>query len=60
LWGAGEEVALETVWREKRRLGWTRDNYKDTRVWKNTREWTASGVPTLFHCGSDLDGDCMP
>ena len=40
MWGAGEEAALETVWREKERIGWTADKYGQTKVWRNTREWT--------------------
>jgi hypothetical protein len=58
LFGAGEEVALEGVWREKHRLGWTADGYSQTKVWKNTREWTAAGVPRLFQCGTDRHQDC--
>jgi hypothetical protein len=60
LLGAGEIAALETVWREKQRLGWTADAYGATRVWKNTKEWTATGVPALFRCGADLREDCAP
>ena len=59
LFGSGEEAALEGVWREKQRLGWTADRYGQTKVWKNTREWTAAGVPRLFQCGADGRSDCM-
>ena len=48
LWGADEPEALEKVWREKDRLGWTADKYGQTRVWRNTREWTQSALPELF------------
>jgi hypothetical protein len=60
LLGFGEEATLERVWREKQRLGWTEDKYGETKVWKNVREWTESGVPTLFQCGSDGHSDCVP
>jgi hypothetical protein len=40
MWGAGEEAALDTVWREKERLGWTADKYGATKVSRNTKEWT--------------------
>jgi hypothetical protein len=59
LTAAQEEGALGYVWREKARLGWTSDRYGQTRVWKNTREWTAAEVPGLFRCGSDGRSDCM-
>lgn len=57
--GAQEEAALQAVWVEKQQLGWTADKYSQTRVWKNTREWTASGAPTLFECGADGRSDCV-
>jgi len=60
LLGAGEDAALERVWREKRRLGWTEGEYAQTRVWRNTREWTAADVPALFRCGRDGASDCAP
>jgi hypothetical protein len=47
LWGDGETAALETVWREKERLGWTADAYAHTKVFRNTREWTAFAAPSL-------------
>ena len=59
LFGFGEETALEGVWREKQRLGWTRDRYSATKVWKNTREWTTLNVPSLFQCGVDGHSDCL-
>jgi hypothetical protein len=60
LFGSGEKAALEAVWRAKHRLGWTAATYRRTKVWKNTREWTASGVPSLFRCGRDGRSDCVP
>ena len=59
LWGAGEDAALERVWRDKQRLGWTAAEYSQSKVWKNTREWTAAGVPGLFQCGPDRHADCV-
>lgn len=57
LFGSGEERALESVWREKRRLGWTTDKYAESKVWKSTRELTMSLVPSLFQCGPDGRSD---
>jgi hypothetical protein len=59
LLGAGEEAALDSVWRAKQRLGWTAAEYGETKVWKNTKEWTAAGVPALFQCGPDRQADCV-
>ena len=58
--GLGEEAALEGTWRDKQQLGWTADKYGKTKVFINTRELTAAGVPTLFQCGSDGHSDCVP
>ena len=44
LFGTGEEETLQRVWGEKDRIGWTADRYGNTRVWKNTREWTESAA----------------
>jgi hypothetical protein len=60
LLGSGEEAALEGVWREKQRIGWTADKYGETRVWKNTKELTMVRAPHLFSCGSDGKTDCLP
>jgi hypothetical protein len=59
LWGSGEEAALDTVWRNKQRVGWTAEQYGQTRVWRNTKEWTMAAVPALFRCGSDHQTDCV-
>jgi len=60
LLGSGEEAALDRVWRDKQRLGWTVADYGQTRVWRNTREWTLTAVPALFRCGADHQSDCVP
>jgi hypothetical protein len=59
LFGAGEEAALQGVWLEKQRLGWTADQYSQTKVWKNTKEWTTGSLPGLFQCGTDGHSDCV-
>ena len=59
LLGDREEAALQRVWTEKQRLGWTFPRYSHTRVWKNTREWTLGAVPNLFRCGHDGQSDCL-
>ena len=60
LMGAGEDAALERVWREKQRIGWTSEAYARTKVWSNTREWTVASLPALFECGPNRRADCAP
>ena len=60
LFGSGEEAALEHVWRNKQRLGWTEEKYGQTRVWINTKELTMNLVPELFKCGPEGNSDCAP
>ena len=60
LYGSGEEAALEGVWRNKQRLGWTEESYGRSKAWNNTRELTMNLVPTLFQCGPDGKSDCTP
>jgi hypothetical protein len=59
LHGSGEQVALEGVWREKGRLGWTEDKYGHTKVFNNTKELTMRDVPKLFQCGENGQADCV-
>ena len=57
--GDDEDQALQHVWLAKNRIGWTDARYAHTRVWKNTREWTAAALPVLFRCGIDGRSDCL-
>ena len=59
LMGSGEEAALDSSWREKRRLGWTADKYRQTRVWNATEHLTRSQFPFMFQCGPDGQSDCF-
>ena len=56
--GAGEEEACASVWRDKARLGWTREKYGKTRVWLNVAELSRRFAPGLFACGEDGKQDC--
>jgi hypothetical protein len=56
--GRDETTALAEVWKAKARLGWTARQYSQTRVWKNTREWTHTELPRYFSCGIDFRSDC--
>ena len=59
VFGADERTALQRVWLDKRRLGWTTQLYSRTRVWRNTKEWTNGAIPVLFQCGDDQRSDCV-
>ena len=59
VFGADERTALQRVWIDKRRLGWTAPLYNRTRVWRNTKEWTNGAIPVLFQCGDDRQSDCV-
>jgi hypothetical protein len=58
LYGRGEEAAFKGAWREKRRLGWMRQTYGESPVWKNVSESTKGVAPQFFQCGTDLHSDC--
>lgn len=56
--GANEAAACADVWRDKARLGWTREKYGHTRVWRNVSELSRRHAPGLFDCGDDGKQDC--
>ena len=58
LMGDGEEAALHKTWRNKQRLGWTADRYRQTRLWDATERLTRVSFPYLFQCGADGQSDC--
>lgn len=57
--GGNEETAFSGVWRDKARLGWTREKYGESHVWQNVREFTSQNAPRLFSCGDDGKSDCL-
>jgi len=59
LMGGGEEAALGFTWRNKQRLGWTADRYKQTRLWYATEQLTRAQFPYIFKCGPDGQSDCF-
>lgn len=58
LFGSNEAAALEATWRNRKRLGWTKERYAQTKVFRNTRELTLNQVPQLFRCGLENNADC--
>ncbi len=59
LMGDGEESALNATWRNKQRLGWTADKYRQTRLWNATEQLTRASFPYMFQCGADGKSDCF-
>jgi len=58
--GEDEHDAYRFVWEHRKQLGWTREQYGDSVVWRNIRKQTRENVPELFVCdGNDIEvGDC--
>lgn len=58
LLGANEKQAYEFVWRKRRQLGWTKDKYEHSIIWRNVRKQTKEYAPDLFTCTEKDYGDC--
>lgn len=56
--GAEEKEAYEFVWRNRKRLGWTKETYRNSEVWQTVRTQTKEYVPNLFVCETNLYNDC--
>ena len=56
--GADEQEAYQFVWQNRQKLGWTKENYARSVVWRNVRLQTKEFAPNLFVCGWNDDGDC--
>ena len=58
LQGKDEKEAYEFVWKNRRRLGWTKEKYGTSIVWRNVRKQTREYAPDLFVCDFNEYGDC--
>ena len=56
--GADEQEAYQFVWQNRQKLGWTKENYARSVVWRNVRLQTKEFAPNLFVCDWNDDGDC--
>lgn len=56
--GADEKEAYEFVWRNRKKIGWTKEAYGNSVVWRNVRMQTKEFAPNLFVCDSKDAGDC--
>jgi hypothetical protein len=58
LQGGDEKDAYKFVWQNRAKLGWTKDKYEQSNIWRNVRRQTREYAPELFGCpGKELD-DC--
>ena len=56
--GADEPDAYKFVWENREKLGWTREKYGDSIMWRNVRQQTKEYVPELFNCEGKIYNDC--
>jgi len=56
--GADELEAYEFVWKNRQKLGWTKDKYTNSAVWRNIRKQTREFAPHLFVCELKEFADC--
>ena len=58
LQGKDEKDAYEFVWKNRSKLGWTKDKYLHSPVWENVRRQTREYAPSLFICEGSEFKDC--
>ncbi len=58
LQGADEKEAYEFVWRNRKKLGWTKENYGNSKIWQAVKKQTKEYSPNLFICKDGELGDC--
>jgi hypothetical protein len=56
--GADEKEAYEYVWKNRKQLGWTKEKYGGSIVWRSVRKQTKEIAPELFTCEINEFADC--
>ena len=56
--GADEKTAYEFVWRNRQRLGWTKETHGYSKVFLNVKKQTKEFAPNLFQCDWNMENDC--
>lgn len=56
--GADEKQAYKYVWENRKQLGWTKEIYESSVIWRNVRLQTKELVPELFTCDDKEYSDC--
>lgn len=55
---ADEKEAYRYVWENRVKLGWTREKYENSAIFKDIRRQTREIVPELFVCETNTFNDC--
>lgn len=58
LQGAEEKAAYEFVWRNRYKLGWTKEIYGNSKLYQAVKKQTKEYAPNLFICQDGDLGDC--
>jgi hypothetical protein len=58
LLGKDEPEAYDYVWKNRHRLGWTRETHGSSKVYRNTERQTQEFAPRLFQCSGKTNNDC--
>ena len=58
LLGHGEEETCARTWLSREQLGWTSQNYRNTKVYISVITYTRQHAPQLFDCGPNHQSDC--
>lgn len=56
--GADEKEAYKFVWENRKRIGWTKETYRNSVIWLNVRLQTKEYAPELFTCSDKPYNDC--
>jgi hypothetical protein len=56
--GGDEKAAYAFVWKNRQTLGWTKENYGDSVIWRHVRKQTREVAPELFVCETNEYADC--
>lgn len=56
--GADEREAYEYVWRNRQKLGWTRETHGFSKTFLNVEKQTREFAPELFRCDWNKNFDC--
>ena len=58
LLGDDEKEAYTFVWKNRQKLGWTKETHFKSVVWQNVRKQTREVAPDLFVCMTNPYADC--
>lgn len=56
--GADEKEAYEYVWRNRKKLGWTKETHGNSAIWRDVKRQTKDYAPDIFVCAENESSDC--